>query len=131
MREISIDILANYTFTNKVKIALTFASDLGYATTTVDTQGVIFRDNKILLISEKIDGAWALEGGTDIDFSPSKIVVKGVKEESGFDVVAIHLLAIMDKNHPPEPYHVYKLFICFEIVGCEAIVSLKQAPLSF
>ncbi|MCR8844525.1 NUDIX hydrolase [Paenibacillus sp. SC116] len=135
LRDLSVDILANYTFTDKEKIALTFASDLGYATPKVDIRGVVFRDNKILLIREKIDGAWALPGGwADIGFSPSEIAVKEVKEESGFDVVPVRLLAVMDKkfhNHPPEPYHVYKLFIRCEIVGGAAAAGLETSAVEF
>lgn len=62
LRKISVDILANYTSVNKEKISLTFASDSGYATPKVDIRGVVFKDNKILLVQEKIDGAWALPG---------------------------------------------------------------------
>lgn len=62
LRRISIDILSNYTSVNKEKISLTFASDSGYATPKVDIRGVVFRKNKVLLVREKIDGAWALPG---------------------------------------------------------------------
>lgn len=98
LRRISIDILSNYTSVNKEKISLTFASDSGYATPKVDIRGVVFRENKVLLVREKIDGAWALPGGwSDIGLSPSEVAVKEIKEESGFDVVPMRLLAVLDK----------------------------------
>lgn len=135
LRRISIDILANYTSVNKEKIALTFASDSGYATPKVDIRGVVFRGSKILLVREKIDGAWALPGGWgDIGLSPSEVAVKEMKEESGFDVLPIRLLAVLDKkfhDHPPEPYHVYKMFIQCEIVGGKATTGVETSAVGF
>ncbi|MGC5774853.1 NUDIX hydrolase [Paenibacillus pabuli] len=135
LRRISIDILANYTSVNKEKIALTFANDSGYATPKVDIRGVVFRGNKILLVREKIDGAWALPGGWgDIGLSPSEVAVKEIKEESGFDVVPIRILAILDKKfhgHPPEPYHVYKMFIQCNIVGGTAEIGVETSAVEF
>lgn len=73
LRHISVDILTNYTTVSKEKISLLFASEIGYATPKVDIRGVVFRDNKILLVREKGDGAWALPGGWgDIGYSPQK-----------------------------------------------------------
>ncbi|TVX95334.1 NUDIX domain-containing protein [Cohnella terricola] len=58
-------------------------------------RGVVFKENKILLVKEKIDGAWALPGGwADIGLSPKEVAVKEVKEESGLDIEPIRLLAV-------------------------------------
>ncbi|BBI36438.1 NUDIX hydrolase [Cohnella abietis] len=135
LRDISVDILANYTSVSKEKISLTFASELGYATPKVDVRGVIFRENKILLVREKHDGSWALPGGwADVGFSPSEIAVKETKEEAGFDVVPVRLLAVLDKkfhNHPPGAYHVYKMFIRCEIVGGQAEAGVETSDVDF
>ncbi|WP_328803692.1 NUDIX hydrolase N-terminal domain-containing protein [Paenibacillus puerhi] len=135
LRQISMDILENYTFVGKEKISLSFANETGYATPKVDVRGVVFQDSKILLIKEKIDGAWALPGGwADIGYSPSETAVKEIKEESGFDVVAERLLAVLDKkfhDHPPEPYHVYKFFILCKIVGGQALCGLETSEVRF
>jgi len=40
-----------------------FAKEGGYATPKVDVRGVVFRNGKILLVKEKIDGGWTLPGG--------------------------------------------------------------------
>ncbi|GKU77415.1 NUDIX hydrolase [Paenibacillus sp. L3-i20] len=135
LRHISVDILTNYTTVSKEKISLLFASEIGYATPKVDIRGVVFRDNKILLVREKGDGAWALPGGWgDIGYSPSEVAVKEIKEESGFDVTPTRLLAVLDKkfhNHPPEPYHVYKFFIQCEIIGSEAVTGIETSAVEF
>lgn len=135
LRELSVEILSNYSFVDQDKIELTFASDTGYATPKVDIRGVVFQENKILLVREKMDGAWALPGGwADIGYSPFEVAVKEMKEEAGFDVKPMRLLAVLDKkfhNHPPEPYHIYKLFIQCQIVGGEALGGLETSEVGF
>ncbi|MRN52020.1 NUDIX hydrolase [Paenibacillus monticola] len=135
LRELSVDILANYTFESKEKIRLAFAGEEGYATPKVDVRGVVFQGDKILLVREKLDGKWALPGGWgDIGLSPSEVVVKEITEESGFQTEAIRLLALLDKkfhNHPPEPYHIYKLFILCRIVGGAAMEGVETSAVSF
>jgi len=135
LRELSVDILANYTFESKERIRLSFAGEGGYATPKVDVRGVVFREDEILLVREKLDGNWALPGGWgDIGLSPSEVVVKEIKEESGFEAEAVRLLAVLDKkfhNHPPEPYHVYKFFILCRIVGGEAMEGVETSEVSF
>lgn len=135
LRELSVDILANYTFESKERIRLSFAGEGGYSTPKVDVRGVIFREGKILLVREKLDGNWALPGGwADIGLSPSEVVVKEISEESGFQAEAVRLLAVLDKkfhNHPPEPYHVYKMFILCTIVGGEAAEGVETSEVEF
>ncbi len=135
LRRLSVDILSNYATAGKDTIKLTFASDTGYATPKVDVRAVVFQDDQVLLVREKIDGAWALPGGwADIGYSPAEIAVKEVREEAGYDVEPVRLLAVMDKKfhgHPPEPYHVYKLFIQCKIIGGEALSGVETSEVAF
>lgn len=135
LRQMSVDILAHYTETDPGKIKLAFASDTGYATPKVDIRGVVFRDGKLLLVREKHDGVWALPGGwADIGLSPSEVAVKEIKEESGFDAKPVRLLAVLDKKfhgHPPEPYHIYKLFIRCDITGGSATTGVETSAVGF
>lgn len=135
LRSLSIEILNTYTTVDSNQITDLFANETGYATPKVDVRGVIFQDDKILLVKEKADGAWALPGGwADIGLSPREIVVKEVKEESGFDVVPRRLLAVLDKNkhyHAPSPYHVYKIFILCDIIGGSAMEGMETSEVNF
>ncbi|GMK45979.1 ADP-ribose pyrophosphatase [Paenibacillus glycanilyticus] len=135
LRQMSIEILAEYTSVSHEQIALAFASDKGYTTPKTDIRAVVFRDNKILLVQEKIDGGWSMPGGwSDIGYSPKEIAVKETQEEAGFDTAAIRLLAVLDKkfhNHPPSPYHVYKMFILCEIIGGEAVAGVETSDVGF
>ncbi|MEK3762838.1 NUDIX hydrolase [Paenibacillus sp. FSL P4-0338] len=135
LRELSVDILANYTYESKERIRLSFAGEDGYSTPKVDIRGVIFQDDKILLVHEKLDGKWALPGGwADIGLSPSEVAVKEIAEESGYQAEAVRLLAVLDKkfhHHPPEPYHTYKMFILCRITGGEAAGGVETSGAGF
>lgn len=135
LRELSVDIMANYTFESREKIRMSFAGDKGYSTPKVDIRGVVFKEDRILMVREKIDGKWSLPGGwADIGYSPSEVAVKEIREESGFTARAVRLLGVLDKKfhgHPPDPYHIYKLFILCEIVGGEAAGGLETSDVGF
>ncbi|MHB1309432.1 MAG: NUDIX hydrolase [Limisphaerales bacterium] len=113
------------------------AAEFGYATPKVDVRGVVFRDDRILLVQELADERrWTLPGGwADVNESPAGAVTREVSEESGFAVVARKLLAVWDREKhghlPPFPYHVYKLFFRCEIVGGEARSSNETGEVAF
>jgi ADP-ribose pyrophosphatase YjhB (NUDIX family) len=106
-------------------LAAAFAREIGYATPKVDIRAGVFRDERILLVQEREDeGRWSLPGGwADVGDSPAEVAVREVREESGYEVVAVKLAAVLDRNrhgHPPLPFHVYKFFFLCELVGGEA-----------
>ncbi|MCM3163419.1 NUDIX hydrolase [Metabacillus litoralis] len=135
IRKLSIEILSQHTDVDQEMIKHLFANETGYATPKVDIRGVVFKDHKILMVKENTDGGWSLPGGWgDIGLSPSEVVVKEVKEESGFDVKAVKLIGILDKKchpHPPSPYHVYKIFILCEIIGGQAKEGIETSAVDF
>lgn len=93
-----------------------------YVTPKVDIRAAVFNEKEeILLVKEKSDGQWSLPGGwADVGYSPKEVAVKEVKEETGLDVRARRLLAVMDMSkhpHPPIPFYVYKFFILCEKTG--------------
>jgi ADP-ribose pyrophosphatase YjhB (NUDIX family) len=93
-----------------------------YVTPKVDIRAVIFNEkDELLLVKERADGRWALPGGwSDVGFTPTEVVVKEAKEETGFDVRVVRLLAVLDKrcyNHPAAPFYVYKFCFECEILG--------------
>jgi ADP-ribose pyrophosphatase YjhB (NUDIX family) len=112
-----------------------FSVDGGYATPKVDVRAAVFRDSKILLVRERVDGCWTLPGGwADVGDPPSVAAVREVKEESGFDVVARKLLAVYDRDlhgHPPIPFHAYKIFFLCELTGGTAQTSHETDAVDF
>ncbi|MCM3638431.1 NUDIX hydrolase [Sporosarcina luteola] len=135
LRKISVEIMSEYTDLEIHRIESLFTNETGYQTPKVDVRGVVFKNDQILMVKENIDGKWALPGGfCDIGLSPSENVVKEIKEESGFDVIPVKLIALLDKNkhpHPPDPYHYYKVFIMCEIIGGEPAVGPETNQVEF
>ncbi|MGD1890696.1 MAG: NUDIX hydrolase [Cyclobacteriaceae bacterium] len=123
--QLSACILADYTNVPFEKITDLFDREEGYLTPKVDVRGVIFQDDKLLMVQEKSDRCWTVPGGwADVGYSPSEIAVKEVQEEAGIDVVPERLLAVLDKKchaHPPTPFYTYKIFIqCRYVAGTVA-----------
>ncbi|MGM0751676.1 MAG: NUDIX hydrolase [Bacillota bacterium] len=135
LRSISAEIMQEYTGLEMRKVRELFTNESGYQTPKVDVRGVVFKDNKILMVREKVDDKWSLPGGfCDVGLSPSENIVKEIREESGFDVTPVKLLAILDMNkhpHPPQPYHYYKLFIQCEVTGGRAESGIETKGIHF
>src|SRR5580704_3997570 len=113
-----------------------FENQTGYATPKVDVRGVVFRDDKLLLVKERSDGLWTLPGGwADVNDSPSEAVEREIVEESGFRAKAERMIAVFDRakhaNIPPFPFHVYKLFILCRLLGGEAKSSMETTGVDF
>ncbi len=115
VRKLSMEIMHDFTGLAMVRLTDVFAAEKGYQTPKVDVRGVVFRGDKILMVRETIDGNWSVPGGwADIGLSPFEVAHKEVFEESGLEVLPIRLLAVLDKkchNHPPDLYHIYKIFV--------------------
>jgi ADP-ribose pyrophosphatase YjhB (NUDIX family) len=110
--------------------------ETGHATPKVDVRGVVFLENKLLLVRERSDGRWTLPGGwADIGESPSESVVREIREESGYETRCARLLAVLDRSkHPHEPpflFHIYKLFILCQIMGGTAVTSFETDQVAF
>jgi ADP-ribose pyrophosphatase YjhB (NUDIX family) len=92
-----------------------FDQQAGYATPKVDVRGVVFRDDSLLMVREKLDnGRWTLPGGwADVGEPPSLATEREVWEEAGYHTRAAKLLALYDRNkqgHTPYIFHAYKAF---------------------
>ncbi|TBL75349.1 NUDIX hydrolase [Paenibacillus thalictri] len=135
LRELSVEIMAAYSGLDIQQVTGLFAGDTGYATPKVDIRAVVLKEGRILLVKENSDGGWALPGGwADIGLTPREIAVKEVKEESGYDVRSVRLLAVLDRSrhpHPPHANYIYKMFILCELIGGEAATSIETSGVGF
>jgi ADP-ribose pyrophosphatase YjhB (NUDIX family) len=117
------------------KILDLFRGESGYATPKIEVRGAVVRQQHILLVREREDGGWTLPGGwADVNEPPSAMVVREVKEESGYDVVPRKLAALFDRNkhpHPPIAKHAYKLFFLCDLIGGEATPSFETPEVAF
>jgi ADP-ribose pyrophosphatase YjhB (NUDIX family) len=120
LREIAAEILAAHSTGDLDHARRLLALEAGPATPKVDVRATVFRDGAILLVKEPDDGGWSLPGGwADVGESPAEAAVREVREESGYRVRAVKLIAAYDRDrqgHTPVPYHVYKLVYLCEIL---------------
>ena len=135
LMQLSKDIVADYATISMEKLDAVFGLEQGYLTPKVDVRGAIFREDKILLVKETIDGKWSLPGGwADVGKSPAAMAEKEVMEESGLIVKAEKLLAVFDKHchpHPPDIYYVYKMFFLCREIGGALQTSIETSALAF
>ena len=135
MRQLSLEIMQDFTELKMDKLVDVFASEQGYQTPKVDVRGVVFRGDQILMVRETIDGNWSLPGGwADVGLTPSEVAIKEVCEESGLVVVPERLLAVLDKkmhNHPPDIFHIYKIFILCRETGGELKGGMETSETGF
>jgi ADP-ribose pyrophosphatase YjhB (NUDIX family) len=130
IRRIAAEIAASPSGTTADSIAALFSEASGYATPKLDTRAVVLNEEKILLVREREDGLWTLPGGwVDVGESPSESVEREVKEESGYAVRAVRLLALWDRDkhpHPPMAFHVYKVIFHCELLGGDPLAASTE-----
>lgn len=119
---IAAELMAQATETPVKEVAAIFEAQAGYATPKIDVRGVVFKNDKILLVRELMDGGrWTLPGGwADINEPLSVAVEREVREEAGMIVHASKLAAVLDRNkhgHPAYPFHVYKMFVLCDLIA--------------
>ncbi|CDQ41208.1 MULTISPECIES: NUDIX hydrolase [Virgibacillus] len=135
LRKISKEMMALQSELTMQQLNLLFDKEQGYPTPKVDVRGVVFKDNTILMVREKMDDKWSLPGGfCEVGLSPSENIAKEINEESGYHVVPIKLLSLLDTNkheHPPQPFHYYKIFIQCEIVGGSQQIGIETNDIAF
>jgi ADP-ribose pyrophosphatase YjhB (NUDIX family) len=109
--------------------------EIGYATPKVDVRGVVFRDGEVLLIKEASSGKWTLPGGwADVNLTPAENVEKECLEESGYEVKARLITAILDRDragYPANPYSIYKIFFLCDLRGGAPRVSHEATDIAF
>jgi ADP-ribose pyrophosphatase YjhB (NUDIX family) len=135
VREIAAEMAASFSDADTGAMRALFAGQVGHATPKVDVRAAVFRDDAILLVRERSEGLWTLPGGwADIGESPGEAVARETCEESGYQVRAVQVLAVYDRNkhpHPPFPFHTYKIFFRCELTGGEPAHSLETDGVGF
>lgn len=77
VRKIAGEMMQAKTGLPKEQIKTLFLGDEGYQTPKIETRAAIFKDDKILLVRERMAQEWSLPGGwNDYDQTPHKTVLK-------------------------------------------------------
>lgn len=122
LREISAEIISEKSEIPLNKVKNLFCCETGYQTPKLDTRAAVFKDGKILLVHEN-NGTWSLPGGwCDVLESVKSNTEKEVREETGLQVEAVKLIAVLDRNKhniPVYAYGVCKVFVMCRLLGGE------------
>jgi ADP-ribose pyrophosphatase YjhB (NUDIX family) len=110
-------------------------AERGYLTPKVDVRAVVVRDERILLVRETHDGRWSLPGGwADVGDSPGEAAAREVREESGYEVRPVKLLAVYDKDRQgmqPGLWATYKIFLRCALTGGAMRTSIETDAVGF
>ena len=135
LRSLSVRLTGAICDTELSRIEGLFTNETGFQTPKVDVRSVVLREGKILMAREKIDGKYSIPGGfADINYSPSEVAVKEVREETGLNVQFNRVLAIVDSDRhgfPPLPYHYYKLVMLCDLIDGELRDSNETTDAGF
>ena len=83
--EIAAEIVDAHSVLEYSQILEAFTAPIGYTTPRVDVRGVVFQDEHLLFVRERMDGGWTLPGGwADVGEIPSLAAEREVREEAGF-----------------------------------------------
>jgi ADP-ribose pyrophosphatase YjhB (NUDIX family) len=96
-----------------------------YPTPKLDVRAVVPHEDQLLLVREATDGRWSLPGGwIDLGDSLSQAAEREVREESGYDVRAVKLLAVSNVDRMPGGrsmrVNIFRLLVQCELVSPEA-----------
>lgn len=115
IRDLSVDIVNEYTDLGHEKIKDLFAGETGYQTPKVDIRAAVFKDDRILMVREKVDGRWSLPGGwADVNTSVSESAVRECLEEAGAVVIPKRIIAVHLANRQNDfvyPFTIYKIIV--------------------
>ncbi len=135
LMDIAADMVAFHTQRTKEDLTENFLEQPGYATVKVDVRGAVVRDEKLLLVKERVDGKWTMPGGwADVGETPAESVAREVWEESGFKVKPTKIIAVLDANRqgrPLEFYHAFKIIFLCDILEGEATPSEETSEVDF
>jgi ADP-ribose pyrophosphatase YjhB (NUDIX family) len=135
LEELSLEAMRQITQQDQDVIRDLFLNETGYKTPKVGVRAIIFKDDKVLMVKEKIDGGWCIPGGwCDPCFSPRENLVKEVEEEAGVIVEPLRMAGILDKkfyDHPPSPYRTYMIFVLCKITGGEIGAGAETSDVGF
>ena len=131
---IAAEMISAHTQIDLEALSVSFQAQVGYATPKLDVRSAVFKDDKLLMVRDRVVDGWCMPGGwADVGDVPSQAAERETKEESGFDVQVTRLIGVYDTNRfePLEVFHAYKLVFLAEITGGEATTSNETSEVSF
>ena len=121
VRRIAAEIMAAGGGGEVAGLEASFAAEIGHATPKLDVRAAAFRDDDVLLVHERLSGLWTLPGGwADVGDTAAESAVREAREESGYTMRAIKLVALHDRERRsahPHRWYIYKATFLCELTG--------------
>jgi len=122
VEEIAAEMASRAADVDPAQVVASWAADTGYVTPKVGLIAAVHDERgRVLLIQRPDSGLWSLPAGfAEIGESPSRGIVREVREETGLVVEPRRLLGIYDSwlHGSTNPYHMYTVvFICERVGG--------------
>jgi ADP-ribose pyrophosphatase YjhB (NUDIX family) len=136
LTQIAAELIGLPTGTDPAVIAELLRDEPGYATPKVEVRAGVFRDDRILLVRESVDGKWSLPGGfADVNLSPAESIEAEIVQETGYSARATKLVSFVDRrrhhvDHPRLRY-CYKAYFLAEILGGAPRTSIETTAVDF
>lgn len=134
LMEIAAEIIADHSRVPYATLLDGFRAQIGYATPRIDVRGAVFRDDKLLLVKERLDGGWTMPGGwADVGDTPAENVEREVVEEAGLRVKASKVIGVYDANRtgPLELFHAFKIVFLCDLISGEPSPSAETSEVAF
>jgi len=134
LKEIAAEMVSEHSGLEIEPILKAFVTPSGYSTPRVDVRGVVFKEDKLLLVRERADNGWTFPGGwADVGELPSKAAEREVWEEAGFEVEAHKVIGVYDANRfgPLELFHAYKIVFLCDLISGTAQPSIETSEVAF
>ena len=119
---------------SKEEINKAFLNDLAYATPKVGVEGILFRDDKLLLVKRGDNKKWCLPcGWSEINESPYESVVREVFEETGLTIKPKKIIDVMNvfAGQYMQPHSYYQILFLCEYVSGDLKTSDETIDLGF
>ena len=105
--------------------------DQAEETTQLLARGVVFKEDRLLLVKEERGDLWKLPGGAcRSGESPGANIIREIEEAAGFDVIPVRLLALFDRSETPSR-QLYTLFIECALLGEKHLTDADPHVLGF
>jgi ADP-ribose pyrophosphatase YjhB (NUDIX family) len=134
LAEIAAEIISEHAQIAWEPLAAAFHAQTGYATPRIDVRGAVFKEGKLLLVKERLDGGWTMPGGwVDVGDTPSGSAEREVWEEAGFRVKADRVIGVYDANRTGslELFHAFKIVFLCDLLAGEPRPSLETSEVAF
>lgn len=136
LRDLAAEMFAHLADTDVEAARGLLRGEFGPGTPKLVVRAAVFEDDRILLVRESADNAWAMPGGwAEVNELPGQAVQREVFEETGYEVRAERLFYLhgsaAHSARAARPFHTYTIFFLCKLLGGQPATSLETTEVGF